>query len=542
MILHSLAPHSTSACCVAQVKMSEKLKNVSRFVANGHSGRPVRRSVEQATNQQAAPFPRRGERSGGLTLPTAGAGTQASSLPQAPTLLMNVDGNGAMQSSRGGEAASSSGCATSAAAVQACIPAPSSSASIRLPAKRTREDAPHEAYPMFAAENVSGSLELTAKLLALRQYIEVLEMAARDKYKKAKEAWELPIMRDRLVPNVLEWFKPLQFPWLIWRTTVVDFVNEHGIDEGGLTADLHSSFWREVLKPEHGLFEQLADGGAYLPCADADVSQLTCVGRFLLKSIIDAHPTGPGLSSFVIEFICNAYQARTFRDSHPNYALQLLANVDSVVARSWSALLHATEEELQTSFLSLDDFDDSLPAEPLTRANVARAVVAGCRRKLLDDRSSALAALRGGFTLGGKVDLSLQLAQHANADLVLLLQGNAVISASDLLDCFDWSNPPDACATSVRHLHGVIRADDAQFDMERRCLLLRFCTGLNALPVTGLEKKVAFNFLDTPGGLPEPHTCTHELDLPAYSCRAELLEKICLALDSFKADSSFGKE
>ena len=118
MILHSLAPHSTSACCVAQVKMSEKLKNVSRFVANGHSGRPVRRSVEQATNQQAAPFPRRGERSGGLTLPTAGAGTQASSLPQAPTLL-NVDGNGVMQSSRGGEAATSSGCATSAAALPA---------------------------------------------------------------------------------------------------------------------------------------------------------------------------------------------------------------------------------------------------------------------------------------------------------------------------------------------------------------------------------------------------------------------------------------
>ena len=101
--------------------------------------------------------------------------------------------------------------------------------------------------------------------------------------------WTLPVVRSRLVSNVLENVSKLQYPWLIWRNTVVTFVGEPGVDQGGLTADLHSSFWREVLKPKHGLFEQLAEGGAYLPRADADKESLSLVGRFLLKSVLDDH-------------------------------------------------------------------------------------------------------------------------------------------------------------------------------------------------------------------------------------------------------------
>ena len=59
---------------------------------------------------------------------------------------------------------------------------------------------------------------------------------------------------------------------------------------------------------------------------------------------------------------------------------------------------------------------------------------------------------------------------------------------------------------------------------------------------TAPEGVCLIHFLDKRGGLPEPHTCTFELDLPAYGSQAELLEKLHLALDSFKADPSFGQE
>jgi len=112
-----------------------------------------------------------------------------------------------------------------------------------------------------------------------------------------------------------------------------------------------------------------------------------------------------------------------------------------------------------------------------------------------------------------------------------------------MLDCFEWGEPPAECAAAVGYLRAAIAEGEAHLDVRRRRLLLRFCTGLNALPVNGLSRKVSFNFLDKPGvPLPEPHTCTHELDLPAYSSRAELLEKLLVALDSFEADPSFGQE
>ena len=216
-----------------------------------------------------------------------------------------------------------------------------------------------------------------------------------------------------------------------------------------------------------------------------------------------------------------------------------------------------SDDQLAATTLTLDAFDDALPDDTLSRANVSRAVVAGCRRTLLTDRRASLDALRDGFTLGGKLDLGLQLAQHRNADLALLLQGKAVISAQEMLDCFEWGEPPAECAAAVGYLRAAIAEGEAHLDVRRRRLLLRFCTGLNALPVNGLSRKVSFNFLasttstigasgasgDKPGvPLPEPHTCTHELDLPAYSSRAELLEKLLVALDSFEADPSFGQE
>jgi hypothetical protein len=95
----------------------------------------------------------------------------------------------------------------------------------------------------------------------------------------------------------------------------------------------------------------------------------------------------------------------------------------------------------ELSALTMDAFDDSLPDEPLTRANAASSVVAGYKRKLLVDRRASLQALCDGFTFNGKLDLRLQLAQHRLADVALLLQGRVALSVDDLLGCIDWSTP-----------------------------------------------------------------------------------------------------
>ena len=182
--------------------------------------------------------------------------------------------------------------------------------------------------------------QLTAKLMALRQYIEEKGVHTKKEFKRAKESWKLQLVRRRIVPNVIEAFgAPLQHHGLLWRHTIVTFVSEDGRDEGGLTAEMHASFWREVVRPEHGLFRQLPEGGSHLLQADADPERLKAVGRMLLKSVLDDHPFGQGIGRFVFEYLCGAHEWRAFSNDAPHYALHLLSDVDPVLARSWGQLL-----------------------------------------------------------------------------------------------------------------------------------------------------------------------------------------------------------
>ena len=271
---------------------------------------------------------------------------------------------------------------------------------------------------------------LTVRLMALREYLERCRKIARAGKAQQERTvpWSLRISRHRLVPDVLEHFRQLTpgvsggtGPLQLWRNTSVKFVdsfgiNEAGIDQGGLTIELHATFWCDVFKPEHALFEQ-GDGGRYLPRAGASAEALEATGRMLLKSIIDDHPTGRLLSRFVLEFLADSHERRVFQPSRPLEALDALEDFDPGLARTWRrCALEMGDDEL--SNLTLDAFEPSLGEGAVTRANVAEAVVAGCRRKLLLERRVELEALRRGFTFRSHMDLALQLARSWSMQVV----------------------------------------------------------------------------------------------------------------------------
>ena len=276
----------------------------------------------------------------------------------------------------------------------------------------------------------------TPRLLALQEHLEqckrIAELLARSPKspKPLLVHWDLQISRRTLVPDVLAQFGQLttgvaggKGPLQLWRNTVVTFVNafgvdEPGIDEGGLTNELHTTFWNEVFKPEHELFE--GDHGRYLPRAraptdtleqhEARLRGLEATGRMLLKSIIDDHPTSRLLSRFVFEFLADSHERRVFLPSQPLEALRALEDFNPGLAKQWRwCVLEMGDEEL--SHLTLEEFEPSLGEGAVTRANVAEAVVAGCRSKLLRERQVELEALRRGFTFDSRMDLAMQLAR-----------------------------------------------------------------------------------------------------------------------------------
>ena len=195
-----------------------------------------------------------------------------------------------------------------------------------------------------------------------------------------------------------------------------------------------------------------------LPRPGADAESLRRAGRMLCKSLLDDHPIGAGLCAFVLEYLIGMHEQRSFRS--PRSALSALDQFDpvlaahpgqwrvllertvtygcrlyyirlQVLAAQWRVLLERTEDPSRLEGLSPSDLggtDDELSGSgygadhdvPLSERNVAAAVLAGCKARLLGCRRSAFEALREGFV--GLVDLSVQLAPLPTSELLLMVR------------------------------------------------------------------------------------------------------------------------
>ena len=175
--------------------------------------------------------------------------------------------------------------------------------------------------------------------------------------KKTKaKPWRLSVRREELCSDVIGHFgfhegQPRAFPKqkLFQRTSVV-FIDangdeEEGNDQGGLTVEMYSSFFREVLLRDLGLFEGIADGAGggssigLLPKPDAPAAALEAVGRAICKCaacaeilacsipslaparlstlcasvcrcVLDDQPIGSGLGCFLFEYLADAHERR----------------------------------------------------------------------------------------------------------------------------------------------------------------------------------------------------------------------------------------
>ena len=194
----------------------------------------------------------------------------------------------------------------------------------------------------------------TPRLVALRQYLELLRKLAASRAKLGP-TWNLKLPSKSIVPAVLTYFSQLSTgangaggPVQLWRSTNVSFIDDNGaeagIDQGGLTAEMHGTFWTSVFHAEHGLFERSDEAGGsadgqratgYLPRPGAPAAMLEAAGRVLLKSVIDDHPTGRFLGRFVFEFLCGVHEQRVFVSDRPLEALRALEDFDEQLAEQW---------------------------------------------------------------------------------------------------------------------------------------------------------------------------------------------------------------
>ena len=225
----------------------------------------------------------------------------------------------------------------------------------------------------------------------------------------------------------------------------------------------------------------------------------------------------------------------------PHAALAALADFDPELAQRWSKLLAEPQEGLTLEmFDETADDDTELPA---TAEALGGAIVAGCRHRLLGCREESLKAMRDGFT--EHVDLRIQLGMFSSAEMRLLLRGNTLLSAADLLGCFrmpDSSLSAQAAAGFAavgsevpRYLRELIldESPETGIGAEERLHVLEWATALASLPCGGLKDPITLKLWEDrdDNDLPNVHTCTAEVHLPAYSSRSVLRAKLLQAVE-----------
>ena len=268
---------------------------------------------------------------------------------------------------------------------------------------------------------------------------------------------------------------------------------------------------------------------------------MLAIGRVLCKCVLEETPIGRGLGQFVFDFLADAHERRVFSDAR--LALSALADFDPGLAQSWGQLLVQPVAGLTLDYFDPDADEEELDAET---AHMERAVLTGCRYKLLTCREASLRALRTGFI--ETVDLQVQLGALTAAELLRMMRGNTEFSREELLECFQWPDLPgssmglqaqagfaDAASDCPRYLREIIVDDSVESGLSNaeRLHLLEWCTALTALPCNGLKDPIILkhyvgaNFND----LPNVHTCTHEVHLPPYQNREQMRCKLLKAVE-----------
>ena len=412
-----------------------------------------------------------------------------------------------------------------------------------LPCSPSLISTPFPAIPS-AARPESDPLDLNdflARFMAFRQHVEVLLLHLRTKTAK-KQPWRVEVRRDTLVADVVQHFSHGFSKTKLFQSSVVTFIDAHGAqeegyDQGGLTVELYSNFFRQVLAQPLGVFEGVPSDNlttasvGLLPAASAPAETLVAVGRAMCKCIMDDQPLGRGLGRFLFEFISDAHERRVFKT--PERALAALADFDPDLTQRWGQLLKEPQPGLPLHLFDPEAVggDTELPA---SHEAMASAVIAGCRHKLLGCRERSLRALRDGFI--EHVDLRIQLGALSSTELLLMVRGYVELSAMDLLNCFNWpkhASPP--LMEQALFLQQIILDESPELALssEQRLHVLEWATALTALPCNGLAVPISLKLLEgaSVDMLPAVHTCTHEVHVPAYHSREQLRDKLLKAVE-----------
>ncbi|KAL7543885.1 hypothetical protein ACHAXR_013277 [Thalassiosira sp. AJA248-18] len=316
----------------------------------------------------------------------------------------------------------------------------------------------------------------------------------------------------------------------------ITFINEEGVDAGGLSREFFAILAKEMFNPNYALFMSTEDGCTFQPNPNSsinpdDLRYFRFVGRIVGKAVVDGFLLDAHFTRSLYKHMLGVKPTHhDMQAIDPDYYKNLQMVLQHKLEDIGLELTFSTEDHSFGRSQTINLIPDGRNI-PVTEENKERYVDLVCQHRITTSIEKQIKAFLEGFH--EMVDRDL-ISIFTAKELELLISGMPDIDIHDLKKNTDYNGyrPADKeIGWFWNIMFALTRSEKASF--------LQFVTGSSKVPLAGFSElqgmrgvqKFSINKASGPAGaLMSAHTCFNALDLPVYNSEEEMKEKLLYAI------------
>lgn len=326
----------------------------------------------------------------------------------------------------------------------------------------------------------------------------------------------------------------------------VNFVNEEGLDAGGVTREWYELLSREMFNPNYALFIPSANGVSFQPNSMSSINSehiqfFKFVGRIIGKSLCDGYSLDVYFTRSFYKHILG--QEVTYQDMED-------LDVDFYKSLKYLMDINLDESELHEYYFAYEEEEfgrvqnkELVPDgknKRVTEQNKMDYIKLLCHAKMTKNIQAQIDAFNAGFQ--ELVPLEL-VSIFDSKELELLISGLPTVDLEDLRVNTEYHNYTENSQV-ILWMWEVLN----EFSREERAEFIQFVTGSSKVPLDGFkalpgiggyQKFQIHKCFASTDRLPTAHTCMNQLDLPEYPSREHLKNRLKFAISEGKEGFGF---
>lgn len=326
----------------------------------------------------------------------------------------------------------------------------------------------------------------------------------------------------------------------------MQFVGEEGIDAGGLTREWYGLLAREMFNPNYALFLPSSNGVSFQPNSMSSINSehiqfFKFIGRIIGKAMCDGMSLEVYFTrSFYKHILGQEVSYQDMEDLDVDFYKSLRALMDINLNESDLHEYYFIFEEEEFGKVQVKELVPEGKIKRVTEGNKMDYIKLLCHMKMTKNIQAQIDAFKVGFHELVPAEL---ISIFDSKELELLISGLPNVDIEDLKANTQYCNFTKDSQVII-WMWEVL----SEFSNEERAEFIQFVTGSSKVPLEGFgalpgmggfqKFQVHKSFASTER-LPTAHTCINQLDLPEYTTKEELRNKLRFAISEGKEGFGF---